>query len=260
MLPAQWATTDTAELSRLTFFQLCRGEVPVIRVPGVADTEECARLVEAAEALGFSAYQNVVPRIDRIGVTAFEFHARGDKQGYFRAAEYARTLQSAIFEQSFDPVARVMGLLREHVGVAVEVADEEDGVYYAGLIRRIEKGTMLHIDYAPAEQPGWSISDVSHQLSWNLCCRVDPASPGATHIYDRQWQPADEQHRVGATYGFRDEIVAGAREAVIEPSVGDLYLLNTRNYHRVRPCEGQRVTTSSACGVYLDSGAVVVWS
>ncbi|MGH3868394.1 MAG: hypothetical protein ACRDQ4_20185 [Pseudonocardiaceae bacterium] len=158
----------------------------------MADTEECARLVEAAETLGFSAYQNVVPRIDRIGVTAFEFHGRGDKPGYFRAAEHARTLQVAIFEQSFDPVARVMGLLREHVGVTVEVADEE--------------------------------------------------------------------HRVGAMYGFRDEIVAGAREAVIEPAVGDLYLFNTRNYHRMRPCEGQRVATSSACGVHPNTDAVVLWS
>ncbi|WP_256875070.1 hypothetical protein [Nostoc sp. C052] len=42
------------------------------------------------------------------------------------------------------------------------------GSYYAGLIRKIEHGTQLHIDFAPLEQSGWEVCTITAQLSWTL--------------------------------------------------------------------------------------------
>jgi hypothetical protein len=254
-----WAQFSILELTEDCWHQLLRNEIPAVVIRGLATADECARLVEVAEVIGFRPYQEVLPQIDRIGTTVFE-HRDGSTATYFEEAARLRALQRTIFGRSFSPLERFMNRLAAMLKGPVEVAvDPVQGSYYAGLVRRIENGTLPHIDFAPVEEPGWWVADVEVQLTWNLYLELDPASPGKTHIYNREWMPADDVFKIDGSYGYERAVVSNAEEFVFQPSVGDVYIFNTRNFHEVEPCAGRRITATSAIGV-LPDGRTVLWS
>ena len=254
-----WSVFAAQELDRNSWRQLIRNEIPAVVIRGFATPEECARLLERAQAIGFEAYKNVVPPIDRIGATVFE-HNGADVSAYFTRAEQCRAIQGEIFAQSFSPLERLMSRLREVTGAPVQIAaDPRRGTYCAGLIRRIENGTLLHIDYAPAEQPEWWVAQIQVQLAWNLYLELDPQNPGRTHVFNREWVPEDEVYKLAGTYGYSRPVVEGAAKYTLRPTLGDVYIFSTRNYHEVDSSGGHRTTVTSAIGTHPD-GRIVLWS
>ncbi len=245
----------TAENLNLLF----RNKIPFIRISAFATPKECKSVISAAEAhTGFNFYRNVEPRIDRIGNTVFEYNSISADSYFANSVEAAR-LQERIFADSFDAVARMMQRLHRHAGMPARRATRASGTpYYAGLIRRIEQGTLLHIDFAPAEQRDWDVANVECQLAWNLYLRTSDKDEGRTHVYERQWQPTDDAHREGS-YGYAWHLVEGSRKANFLPCVGEVVIFNTRNYHYVDATSGERVTVTSAIG-NLPHGEVVLWS
>lgn len=253
-----WIQTEPVALTPRSFQQLLDNLIPAIVIPRFASPEECAALVARSHALGFERYQGVSPPIDRIGVTVFE-HDRIGMAAYFRAAEAARALQREIFAGSFDPLARFLtALAASHAGPVRVADDPRYGRYFAGLIRRIEHGTLLHIDDAAVEHPGWSVARARAQLSWNLYLQLDGEATGALTVHDRAWRPGLERFKDGASYGYRREVVASARAFTYRPAVGDVCLFNTRNFHQVGPSTGARVAFTSAIGAIAD--AIELWS
>lgn len=256
---SSWDGLAARELDRNSWRQLARNEIPAVVIRGFATAEECSRLVERAQAIGFEAYEKVDPPIDRIGATVFE-HEGPDVSTYFGKAEHFRGIQNAIFSQSFSPLERLMSRLREAVGVPVQIAaDPKHGTYGAGLIRRIENGTLLHIDFAPAEQPAWWVAQVEAQLAWNLYLELDPENPGKTYVYERPWKPEDQQRKIPGTYGYEPSLVEGVKKYELRPTLGDVYIFNTRNFHQVDPSGGRRTTVTSAIGTLPDE-RIVLWS
>lgn len=256
---SSWAELGACDLDRDSWQRLVRNEVPAVVIRGFAHADECARLVERSEAIGFAAYRGVVPAIDRVGVTVFE-HNGAPPSSYFAEAERARGVQSQVFAESFSPLERLMSRLREVTGTQVQVAvDPQRGTYYAGLIRRIENGTLLHIDYAPVEQPDWWVAQVQEQLSWNLYLELDPLDPGDTRVYRRAWRPGDDELKLDGSYGYDRAVVDGADRFTLRPTARDVYVFNTRNFHEVDPSRHRRTTVTSAIGVLRD-GRIVLWS
>ncbi|MFP2900326.1 hypothetical protein [Corallococcus sp. 4LFB] len=254
-----WEVLAARELDRDSWGQLVRNEIPAVVIRDFATPEECSRLVERAQVIGFEAYEQVVPPIDRIGATVFE-HVGSDVSSYFGKAEHCRAIQAEIFSQSFSPMDRLMSRLRQTVGVPVQVAaDPRHGSYCAGLIRRIENGTLLHIDFAPAEQPDWWVAQVQAQLAWNLYLELDPENPGKTYVYNRPWTPADEAYKIPDTYGYQPSVVGSAAKYTLKPTRGDVYIFNTRNFHEVDPSGGRRTTVTSQMGT-LPDGRIILWS
>ena len=228
-------------------------------IPGFATRTECASLVGQSNKLGFHPYQYVDPPIDRIGVTVFEYDKIG-MASYFREAEIARRLQREIFASSFDPLARFISTVgANHPGSVGIATDSRMGQYYAGLVRRIEAGTMLHIDFASAEQPDWQVASVRSQLAWNLYVDLDETGAGSTHVYNRPWTSALERFKIPDSYGYRHELLEGSQHFTYRPTLGDVLIFNTRNFHEVDRSNGNRVTVTSAMGLF-DDGALKLWS
>jgi hypothetical protein len=253
-----WAGMESSHLSRNTLFDLFNNFIPFIRVAHFAAVDECEAVVREACLNGFSPYSGVEPRIIRIGCTVFEYDSIS-KDSYFRDALTAKAVQERIFGASCNLVARMIKFIADQTGLTVGVAQDREGrFYYAGLIRRIEDGTLLHIDYAPAEQTDWSVCDVVAQLSWNVYLRISNRDDGHTHVFKRQWTSDDMAHREGS-YGFKQSIVEGSAKATFKPQVGELILFNTKNYHRVDSTKGERVTVTSALGL-MPNGQLVLWS
>jgi hypothetical protein len=255
----RWPSLAPAPLTRETLGQLLRNEIPLVMLPAIATPEECARLVEASSRIGFEPYEHVDPPIDRIGITVFEYVHVG-MAAYFADAGRARAAQREIFTASFDPLERVIARMSGGAGVSVDVAvDPTLGRYHAGLVRRIEQGTMLHIDFAPAEQPDWHVSAITAQLAWNFYVELDGDRAGRTRVYNRPWVPRDELLKIPDTYGYRHELVRGAQRLTFQPTLGDVYLFNTRNFHEVEPSTGRRTTCTSQMGLQHENH-LVLWS
>lgn len=255
---AVWETTDECPLCAVSLQKLFENKIPLICIRQFATLQECDALVAQANLLGFNAYHDVVPKIERIGITVFEYNSIG-KADYFQAVDQAGKKQHHITCASFNPLQRLMERLKNHTSATVRIASESFyGSYHAGLTRKIERGTQLHIDYAPSEQREWEVGAVVAQLSWNLYLQVSSSTRGKTSIYDRQWHPGDEKYKLDS-YGYDNAVVAGARMIGFQPQVGEAFIFNTRNYHTVEPIEGHRVTFTSALGL-LPNGEIIFWS
>jgi len=253
-----WSKLAENRLTRRSFAALLDGQIPFIRIPDFASRVECEALVASAMQEGFGPYRGVEPIIDRIGNTVFEYNSISRHEYFERNIELNRT-QQRMFDGSFNPLERIIELLERQLKRRTSVAKNKAGEpYYAGLVRRIEQGTLLHVDFAPGEQPGWEVADVREQLAWNLYLRVSGPKSGHTHIYERQWRPADDALKEGL-YGYNARVVVGAEEAMFAPNVGEVVIFNTRNFHYVEPARGERVSFTSAIG-RLPCGELVLWS
>ncbi len=253
-----WANAAANELTAESLAKLFANEIPYIRIPNFATPEECERLVEEASKRGFSAYRNVEPQINKLGITVFEYNAIS-KARYFEEARAAQDVLGDIFQHSFDPIGRLMSLIEARTAYAARIARAENGDdYFAGLVRRIENGTLIHVDFAPAEQEGWCVGKVTHQLAWNLYLRTSEKGGGKTHVYQRQWNPEHERYKDGS-YGYDPVVVHGSEKATFEPRPGEVVLFNTRNFHYVDPTSEERVTVTSALG-RMSERELVFWS
>lgn len=243
-------------LDRKSLSDLLANRIPAIRIRAFATPEECRALAEAAEG-HFEYDARVDPPIGRIGPTQYGYHDR-PKEEYFAAAERARELQRRLFAASFDPLERLFERLRESHTGPVEIAREAGhGPYFAGLVRRIHLDASLHVDFAEVDAAGWSIADVTRQLAQNLFLAA-PETGGECVVYNRPWSPQDEAAKTSELY-FDPGLVAGAESWRIEPALGDLVLINTRNLHEVAACSGTRITLSHFLGTKPD-GRLVAWS
>ncbi|MDZ8189309.1 MAG: hypothetical protein RMX96_31280 [Nostoc sp. ChiSLP02] len=254
---ALWENKQEYPLTTESLKMLLEHRIPLIRLKDFATPEECEMLYAQSQLLNFNAYQDVSPKIEKVGITVFEYNSisKGD---YFKRVEQATKLRDSITAASFNPLERIMAKFRE-CGANVRIASEPFyGSYYAGLIRKIEHGTQLHIDFAPLEQSGWEVCTITAQLSWTLYLKLSPNSHGKTYIYDRQWQPEDEQYKLDS-YGYSDKVLADADAIAFQPYVGDVLLFNTTNFHYVEPMHGQRVAFTSMIGL-LPNGEIIFWS
>ncbi|NJR70171.1 MAG: hypothetical protein HC771_17170 [Synechococcales cyanobacterium CRU_2_2] len=255
---ASWETEHSLPLNLASLRMLLSNKIPLIQIKNFASAQECEQLASEANAARFNAYQNVIPKIERIGITVFEYNNIG-KQFYFEAVENARKEQALITSVTFNPLQRLMDMIQSRAGLIARTAFEPSyGSYHAGLIRKIENGTQLHVDYAPTEQPGWEVSQITSQLAWNLYLQTPGNGSGKTYVYDRQCQPQDQEYKLDS-YGYSEEVIEDAVSTHFEPVVGDVFIFNTQNYHLVEPSQGHRMTFTSAMGL-LPSQEVIFWS
>lgn len=255
-----WEDSLQLPATPATLEMLFAGQIAGLCVPDFLTPQECMALKQRAEHYEFENYRNVVPRIEKVGITVFEFDQIGKKE-YFAAVESANQRIARLTDGICCPLQRVLDWLsalspNRRVGVAQEPGL---GPYFAGLFRRIEKGTLVHVDFAPAEQPGWAVAEVSSQLTFNIYLDVSPVDPGLVHVWQRQVRAEDEPFKIAESYGYEPEVVKNVPFATITPQRGMLMVINTRNFHQVCTAGGSRLAVSSAVGQMPDK-SLVLWS
>lgn len=257
-----WDVLETTQLTEGTVAALLANDLCAIRLPGFVSATTCELALRGIEAHGMDYYRNIRPPIGRIGITQYEhMHGPDEKRAYFSKAAAANATRKAIFSQSGDLLAGVIAALqgawREPVDVAVEDTGEQ---YFAGLVRHIPVA-LLHRDWAPRDARGWSVGQVSAQLTWNIYLQTSQGGGGLV-VYHRPYQEADECAKLAAdNCAFNAAMVKDCQLVEIDPTPGELLLFNARNYHEVRPTEGSipRITASSFIGRMPD-GHLAFWS
>lgn len=255
-----WEDSLQLPATPATLEMLFAGQIAGLCVPNFLTAEECMELKQRAGQYEFENYLNVVPRIEKVGITVFEFDQIGKKE-YFAAVEPANRRIARLTDGICCPLQRVLDWLsalspNRRVGVAHEPGL---GPYFAGLFRRIEKGTLVHVDFAPTEQPGWAVAQVCSQLTFNIYLDVSPIDPGLVHVWQRQVRADDASFKIPESYGYNPEVVKDVPFATITPQRGMLMVINTRNFHQVCTAGGSRLAISSAVGQLPDKN-LVLWS
>lgn len=255
-----WENSVHSSPTPVILDKLLSGQIAGICVPGFLTRKECEDLNQRAEDLEFKDYLNVTPRIGRVGVTVFEYDSIG-KPSYFEAVQQANRRIAQLTNGICNPLERVVDWLktmspRRQVGIAHE---QNFGPYFAGLFRRIEEGTPVHVDFAPAEHPNWGVAQVTSQLAFNIYIQCPDAEPGVVHIWRKQWESQDEAQKISGSYGYPPNIVESVPSAEIVPQLGMLMVINTRNFHQVSPAAGVRMAISAAIG-RMPNNDIVLWS
>jgi hypothetical protein len=254
-----WRTIQVPELCWDTLEQLIHNEIPAIRVQHFATREECHSLANSTETVGFDMYENVEPPIGRIGITQFEHGF--DRRRYFGSVPGAYSKQHAAFSTTFNPIQRMHSLLKPLLPGPIHVAFEPtlNSQYFAGLLRQINTA-LLHVDWAPLDAPGWAIGGVVAQLAWNLYVRA-PEVGGQCVVHNRLWTPECQLEKLPNSYGYSANLVAPVPNIHLAPTVGDVVIFNSQNFHEVLPGgePGERLTVSSFIG-FMRDGSSVLWS
>lgn len=255
---SSWSVFEVDTITRDNLDDLFNNRIAALRIPGFVSHSDCKLAISEIERYGFSFYRNVDPPIGRIGITQFE-HAK-EKVEYFRVASAANAVRKEIFPVGQDPVELVMQSLPTLRQGSVAIAKENGSMqYFAGLVRLIEDGALLHCDWAPHDAPDWSIGQVTGQIAWNIYYSV-AARGGETSIYRQPWTPEIELYADSYSYGYSYQAVRGCYRHDLVPEQGDLLLFNSRNIHSVGSSqEGSRISASSFIGRTPD-GELVLWS
>lgn len=266
-----WKSCEADSLSRDSLVALFANELPALRIPDFATHAECEAFsaatkqfamkpVEGDTAHGAASFDT--QQIMHLGMTQASYKRRG-LEAYFDAAVTARSETARVIERSFDPVARLMALLRDYVDGTVALARESDGTpYFAGIIRNSNNGLALHADFAPYQAPQFAVSAVDAQLAWNFYAET-PAGGGVTTLHNAPWTwTRQTEGEVAENYPLDVSLVEGAQTWSFQPSAGEAVLFNTRNPHIVTPIiaeQRDRLAMAAFVG-RLPGGDLVVWS
>ncbi len=242
---------------------LLHNEIGAVRIPNFVSANFCRSATAGIKAHGIGFYDNVHPRVGRIGITQNEHKNRPDgKLEYFEKVVNAHELRKRILQESGDCLTFVMDFLQSLWEGKVGLAFEEDlqKFYFAGLVRVIHRA-LLHFDWAQWDARGWDIERISAQLSWNIYLQTGLVG-GATRIYQRLWQESDEVYRIPGSYGYDTTFIRDCESVTLYPEPGELVLFNSRNFHEVEQTEGEeeRITISSFIGWLESTNQLVFWS
>ncbi len=243
--------------------KLFENKLPALRISNFLTPEECERVASAVNSVEFDYYENVVPKIGRLGITQYE-HFGKDKKLYFDKVKEASAKRDYVFNKSkVNAHEKVINLLREnYLEGKVSIAEEEEhGSYFAGLIRHIREAN-LHFDFAKFDAPEWSINNVENQLAFNIYPKMSD-NGGQLLIYNKPWEEKIyEEHLLpnhSGSYGYKSTAVKDSESFFLCPKPGDLWFFNARNFHRILYGDGTRFSISSFVG-RTNEKSIVLWS
>ncbi|HLV77755.1 MAG TPA: hypothetical protein VKY53_07540 [Marinobacter sp.] len=258
----RWNELQEFELTKENLARLLNNEIPAIRIRGFATDDECAAFARAMQKANIKTYGKVA--VGYIGMAQVEYRWDKSKQDYFADVKSAYNDQQYVFDNSFNPMERLIERLSECWDGAVGIANEPDfGDYFAGIIRFASKGIALHADYAPFNSPGYAIEKVDSQLGWNLFVEV-PSGGGVTTVHNAPWTPEMTGGTPPPSYGLDRSVVEGAETFDYAPGKGDVVIFNSRNPHEISPGEvgsdQERLQIGSFIGRLPATNELVLWA
>lgn len=252
-------------LSRDSLLALIAGETPAVLIEGFATVHECAAFCGGIRRHGDQAKEAETARMTLIGAN-FSNYAGETKAGYFDLVGPSyEALRPILVGAGFDPLERMIKLLRSIWPAKVDVADEPGfGCYFAGGVKTRASSGHLHYDFAPHTAEGFAIAEIRDQLGWNLYLDM-PKNTGETTTYRRPVPREGGKAGSGSVRALNldEAYVEGAETFTFEPKVGDVAIINTRYPHDITvehagPDEW-RAQTSSFIGRLRDD-RLILWS
>ncbi|MGW7001545.1 2OG-Fe(II)-dependent halogenase WelO5 family protein [Streptomyces sp. NPDC054933] len=235
IVDASTARPDSALLQ-----QLAHGEIAVVVLRNLLPAEAFAVNRERIGKLlaNASTTEYVNGALTTVGPYLAKYLDR--PQGYFEDAEAARAMLDSV---EFDLDGQVRSGLREAFGLgSMEPAREPDGREYSPSVVRIHANGVrnpLHNDniMRDAAGTGIALADLAFQLSCVVCLQECDGG-GELRMYQREWKPVDEAHKIPGGLGYDEAVVDGIPCHEFKPQAGDVYLINPTRYHSIERVSG----------------------
>jgi hypothetical protein len=256
----QWSTTEPVELSAESLQALIANDIPAIRIPNFASSQECEAFSTAVRNSPDIHDYSTAPA-SYLGVVLYEYRqGEGKKEQFFRDVPPAVSAQQSLYEQSIDVPKRFFGLLGQHWDGDIAVAHEPGlGDYCPVVVRIASKGVHLHFDFAPYNSPGWEIGKITAQITWNLYTET-PVSGGETTVYNAPWEPKGGED---PAKGFADPAVESdpdVQSITFAANTGEVVMVNPRNPHRIAAGSGEpRISIGSFLGL-AEGNKLLMWA
>lgn len=233
-----------------------------VTIPRFLTEQTCADALAALDRLPTAAYDldRVPTPIVRFGPSLNDYRTAAgglDADRYWRDAEAARvSWQRARLRP--DPVALSLARLGTAWGSAISPATIGGRPVFAGTLREINEGTLLHYDDVRREFPCRLFDqETVAQLAFNVWAAV-PETGGSTTLWRHRWDPADEQHRY--SYGYRPKAVEHCQQVSLRPQLGGALLFNPAHFHEVQANPGQRRIALAFFLALTTTGQLITWS
>jgi len=241
-----WQDTEIQPISHAALLALVENRIPAVRIADFASREEAGQL---ATALAERACRtNSIKQVTRLGISQYQQGLRVSKSNYFTLARQLDAEFSRIYSSSFSPVQRLINQL-DGLGFDVAVMSEPGfGHYFAGNGKLRNGSSPIHVDYAPQDSAGWAIAQARAQLAWNVYLDI-PEQGGELLLWDKQWEPQDDEFQTDDSYFYQDEVVRGAQMLRLKVYPGEVIIINSRNFHAVAEAE-DRLAFGSFIGVF----------
>lgn len=217
-------------------------QVPAIVIKQFFNQQQCQSVVSKAWEHDFFWLKK--PLLGRIGATLAQFHLQEDgEQNYFTVSKQINSVLDWLYAESGSPLEALSNLLSPDYETSVAYDPDFQAHYAAGMVQiQINQG-KVHTDKVSIETPHWTIGKiVKTQFSSVLYLQM-PDADGALELYNRQWQESDINFAFSpdprVRKGVEDMLVDGCQKVVYQPKMGDMLILNTSFYHRVRASEGE---------------------
>ncbi len=253
-----WKHDQSLSLNASNLAALLHNELPAIRLPNLITARDCHELVVGLEQIGFrKPHYTPTHAVQRFGPSYYEYRNQG-KAAYFATAQRHREIRKLLFSTINDPIQTFVECVRRETSMTLQVAhDDQEGNYFAGAAR-FGAAPLLHNDSAPRKMPSdWQIAHVTSQLGWNVYLQI-PQHGGELVIYDKQWEPDDDQF-VDAKGYFDWAVVEGVESVRLKPAIGEAILFHSFNYHYIVPSSEPRITMAMFLG-QTPAGDLIYWS
>ena len=248
---------ETDRLEPEHIYRLAAGLVGAVRVREYFTRAQCAQIMAALEGSVQGTYGSQgAPKILKIGPSAYDIFS-SNEDTYWPEAARAGELRSTLLAGD-DPFALAIGKVADMWAGPVRPARRGERDMFAGLIREINQGAIMHFDEIVCEMPGVIDELPVSQLAFNVHLSV-PDEGGETRVFRRRWRPQDERFKDG--YGYVPEVVGDEPRTHVRAEVGDAVLFDSRNFHMVETTRGRgrRVALAFFLGL-TGAGELVTWS
>jgi hypothetical protein len=254
---------DSAEFSRADLVDMLSGTVAAVLIrrflPATLCQAAMARLNGGDLRLDAYDRKRVEPPIMRFGPAINDFNdGRRLPPRYWTQAARDRSSWQAAMGQS-DPLEASISALADAWGRPVRPASSGGRMLFAGVVREINDGALIHYDDVRREY-GADLFDEGTpivQLTFNTWISVS-GEGGTTRVWRRQLRPADA--RLRCRYGYDAGTVADEARIDLTAGLGDAILFDPRNFHSVGPVRrGRRVAVTFFIGL-TGHGELVIWS
>jgi len=242
----------------------------MLHLPGLLSSEYSDNVAARLRTLALSPYEATLGSdqfapIPKLGPALFEYHDEMQfdrKHGldrYFKQADADSRVLRALFNDAAlpDPLEVLHGIAGALLGAPVTVAEEEDQMYFSGVVRDINGGALPHVDDASIETPELVVGQTDRQLS--ILLYLTDFVGGGLLSYEKKPGDEDSAHRLA--YGYNWEVVQGAPFRGVAPEKGSVLVFNPRYIHSVAPIlDQQRRLTVSAFIGRTHRGRLISWS
>lgn len=220
---------------------------------------ELSVVMQALTQTSFETYdeKRLYPPIMKIGPAVYDYYTKaGIDHLYWRQALHASAVLTRIFNGA-DPVTLILEKLRRGLGIPVGPAKIGDRPLNVGILREFQSGSKIHFDEIVREYPGQLDVEPIVQLAFNLHLAA-PVDGNALTVWKHRWVPSDDRFRDG--YGWNQKLLLEIPSATVYAHAGDAVWFDSRNFHQVARCSGnRRITLSFFCGFTM-TGELIVWS